>query len=292
MLVDAVIFQGELDLLEMRLNELGSLVDQFVLIEMPYDLFGAKREFTEQTPKLKDAVGQFGRKVKIARIHHAPPGVGVAMASERFRAAVKAAMDQCDGNDVLMFSETWRIPKASSVAMGLNSTNDTKSLGCDPFWWSFWGQGASQADYMRDGAWQTSEAGGGVLMGAAELAQGWGLENRNGFPCISGAGWALRGFCGPQEAPAEFNACADNELWGFTACKAADCVANRKDAFGGALQWVVPAQEELPAHAWHCREDRHKTMFTNHHSRIGSSIERAMHTRAIDSQLSISPVLA
>jgi len=283
LIIDAILLQDELALLEIRLNELGSLIDQFVLIEMPYDIFGKDKPYISNKPKFKFIVEPYRNKVKVVRVTKAPSGIGIGMAASRLKIAIKTALGLSTGSDILMFSETWRIPKAKCVQEAIHYADSTHSLGCNPFWWSFWGQGSSQVDLLKDGSVRTVDAGGGVLIGAAELAQGWGWENRQHFPCICDAGWALRGFRAPQDAHLEFCSGSDRELWGFPAYQTRECISQRKDAFNNPIQWIIPEESELPWYAWSNKETHLKSFFMNYQSHIDSLIKASICTRDLKS---------
>ena len=62
--IDAIMFSGELDMLELRLNELNDVVDHFVIVEAtePHGAAG-RREVTDPSGGVKAVIGPFKDKV-------------------------------------------------------------------------------------------------------------------------------------------------------------------------------------------------------------------------------------
>jgi hypothetical protein len=262
MLIDVSIFQDELALLEIRLNELDGIVDQFVLIEMPVDLFGKEKPYVSGHSLFEAVCEKFKNKIKVIRLSKAPRGNSEESCAQRYRAAIDAVNSFTSVSDILIFSEVWRIPKANVIMDIAPSLDSNCLLGTNSYWWSFWGEGPSDS---------------GVFLGKDGLTQDWLSKRTKELPCICDAGWALRGFRDLRDVHLEFRSGPDKELWGFPPWRARMLAMERKDAFGDPIHWTLPRKEEVPTWAWENKDAHLSPLFSNYLSGVGKEMHRRVH---------------
>lgn len=117
---DCFMFFNELDLLEVRLNELYDTVDKFVLVE-------ATKTHTNQDKPLwfeenKDRYSKFLDKIHHIAIKDYPEYEGAWSYENHQRNVMMSALkDLCQGEDVVLISDLDEIPRAETVKKHKNS---------------------------------------------------------------------------------------------------------------------------------------------------------------------------
>jgi beta-1,4-mannosyl-glycoprotein beta-1,4-N-acetylglucosaminyltransferase len=117
MIYDCFTFYNELELLELRLQELGDLVDTFVLVESTMTHTGEPKPlYFAQHRELFKA---YADRICHIVVDDMPSGEGVrsAWVRERFqRNAIARGLNNCQPLDIIMISDVDEIPKASTVS--------------------------------------------------------------------------------------------------------------------------------------------------------------------------------
>ncbi|MBN9671252.1 hypothetical protein [Roseibium aggregatum] len=121
-LFDCFVFHNEFDLLEIRLREMGPFVDRFVLVEAnqtqrgtekPYYFKENRERFSAWADKIIDVQVEFPDEL--------PPALGVYQhrrkkdwERENFqRNCIARALEDCDGDDLILLSDVDEIVRAS-----------------------------------------------------------------------------------------------------------------------------------------------------------------------------------
>lgn len=116
---DAFIFKDELDLLEIRLNELNQIVDRFVLVE-------ATRTFQNNRKPLafrinRQRFSSFLQKIIHITVDDFPPFAG-AWSQEYFqRNAIMRGLIDCQPDDVILISDADEIPRPNAITAFIDS---------------------------------------------------------------------------------------------------------------------------------------------------------------------------
>lgn len=121
MIIDAILFFNELDVLEIRLNELNSVVDKFVIVESlePHGAFGSREAVLKNNWNI---VQPFEAKIKYVMVPNLEPKFedrSHTWPRENFhRNTLMAPILEVASstNDIVMISDCDEIPKASTVA--------------------------------------------------------------------------------------------------------------------------------------------------------------------------------
>lgn len=119
MIYDTFIFFNELELLEIRLHELASVVDRFVLVE-------TTRTFTNQPKSLcfKENRARFSEwlpRIVHVEVHDTPDTDDACRVADFQRGAISRGLTQCRPEDFIMLSDVDEIPTAESVQRAANS---------------------------------------------------------------------------------------------------------------------------------------------------------------------------
>lgn len=132
MIYDCFTFNNELDLLEIRLNELSKVVDKFVLVESPITFSGLKKSLHFQNHKLR--FKKFLPKIihivdkNIDRILDPTslnyfPGYAFQRAHLESwareinqRNSIKQGLTRCTPNDIILIGDVDEIPKATLIS--------------------------------------------------------------------------------------------------------------------------------------------------------------------------------
>lgn len=122
MVYDCFTFFNELDLLEIRLNVLDSVVDRFVLVEAPYTMTGAAKPLFFEENKARFA--RFSDRI-IHIVASPPPRELAGHGADRFgnswcreiwqRAEIGRGIADCRDDDVIMVSDVDEIPRPEAV---------------------------------------------------------------------------------------------------------------------------------------------------------------------------------
>lgn len=156
MIYDCASFFNELDLLEIRLNELDSVVDRFVIVEAELTHNGDAKPLYFQNNKARFA--KFADKiihVVVTRDDFKPSEQGSTFQERAWmreniqRNAIAKAIADAKNDDIIIVSDLDEIPKASTVAQALASLKQGDVVGfvlnaynffanlrnvSDPFW--------------------------------------------------------------------------------------------------------------------------------------------------------------
>lgn len=120
MLVDCFTFFNELDLLELRLNELNDTVDRFVLVEATKThQFKDKPLFFEEN---KERFAKFLPKIKHIIVDTYPenPDGNTWIYEHHQRNAIMKGLTDLQKNDTVMISDLDEIPKISTIKKSVN----------------------------------------------------------------------------------------------------------------------------------------------------------------------------
>jgi beta-1,4-mannosyl-glycoprotein beta-1,4-N-acetylglucosaminyltransferase len=120
MIFDCFMFFNELDILEVRLNELYDVVDKFILVE-------ATKTFTNQDKPLwfeqnKERFAAFADKIEHIIIDEYPE-FDSAWTFENYQrdVIIKTLKERCQNDDIILISDLDEIPKANIVKKHLNT---------------------------------------------------------------------------------------------------------------------------------------------------------------------------
>ena len=128
---DCMIFFDELDLLEIRLNELAPVVDTFVVTESPLTFRGKPKPlyFHEN----RDRFAAFSDRIRHLVIEDMPGGEtqGDHWRREHHqRTQIARALGDLDGQDMVILSDVDEIPRASSVVEALAQEGPKPAIHC------------------------------------------------------------------------------------------------------------------------------------------------------------------
>ncbi len=113
MLYDCVIFFNELELLELRMRELDSVVDRFVVVEAPVTFSGKPKAlvFAEN----RELFSSWSSRI-VHVVVKDMPRTGDAWAREHHqRDAIRRGLSGAAGDDVIMISDVDEIPSAAAI---------------------------------------------------------------------------------------------------------------------------------------------------------------------------------
>lgn len=138
MLYDCFIFFNELDLLEIRLNELDSVVDKFVIVEADKTFQNTKKGFVfEQN---KERYKKFLHKIIHIKLTKYPLFLPIINPFTPWklefyqRDSIVKGLAGCQPNDIVMISDVDEIPNPSVIKQYLdNGVNDIYGLKMDMF---------------------------------------------------------------------------------------------------------------------------------------------------------------
>jgi hypothetical protein len=266
MLTDVFIFQDELGLLDLRLSEHGPVVDQFVLVELPYSLSGKRKGYVTDMPVFQEKFKGIGDKLRIVRVAKVPGETEAWALVARQRMAFEAALTVVEPGSAVMVSDVRRISRAKDIREALDA-EESMSLRHIRYWWSFWG---------RSGVSET----GSVVMPYRDAAE-FGLfrlwMTRTGLPRIHSSGWRLDGFRSPEMAAEEFN------MWGelptMNELRVNYMIDKKEDPDGNLLNWQMPKKEHVPELAWIMKEQEFSPFFHNASAPIDEQMKRVRSIR-------------
>lgn len=112
MIVDCFMFFNELDLLEIRLHELDSVVDKFVLVESGMTFSGNRKPMIFEPHKARFA--EFLPKIVHIQLDKLP-GKRTWDKEQYQRDAIMKGLTSCTDDDLILISDVDEIPRASSV---------------------------------------------------------------------------------------------------------------------------------------------------------------------------------
>lgn len=110
---DTFLFYNELDLLELRLNELNDVVDKFVLVESDVTFTGKPKPFYYEQNKGRFA--KFQDKIIHVKLENIPPTDSPWKMEEYQRNAIFQALQECSINDIILLSDVDEIPNVEAI---------------------------------------------------------------------------------------------------------------------------------------------------------------------------------
>lgn len=118
MIYDCFLFFNELELLNLRLHELDSIVDRFVIVE-------STKTFTNQRKQLFFAVNKhlfkkFEHKIIHIVIDNMPDSKNPWIAEAFQRNGITRGLKHCKNTDIIMLSDVDEIPRSTAVQAALN----------------------------------------------------------------------------------------------------------------------------------------------------------------------------
>lgn len=131
MVYDCFTFFNELDLLEIRLNELNDVVDKFVIVECTETHSKEKKQlFFENN---KNRFRKFSNKIIHIIVDDAPEIIKNEKEKpdrwiiEKFqRNCIERGLTECNSNDIVLVSDVDEIPRSSSIKEAINILDKNK----------------------------------------------------------------------------------------------------------------------------------------------------------------------
>ena len=117
MLYDCFTFFNELDLLEIRLNVLNSIVDKFVLVEATKTHKGDPRELVFEANRLR--FEPFLEKIIYVVVDDMPEGPNAWVRENFHRNAIVRGLVNCKAGDRIMISDLDEIPRPAAVVKAI-----------------------------------------------------------------------------------------------------------------------------------------------------------------------------
>ena len=114
MIYDAFIFFNELELLEVRLNELAGIVDKFVLVEATHTFTGKPKVLFFQ--ENRDRFKRFESKIIHVVVADSPSSSDPWTVETFQRNCIARGLTQCKPNDWVLISDLDEIPRGETVA--------------------------------------------------------------------------------------------------------------------------------------------------------------------------------
>lgn len=114
MIYDCFTYLNEADLLELRLNELGGVVDRFVAVEANITFSGLPRPFTLKETLLQERFKPWRDRISVVEVTDTPD-VQPRYREEFQRDAILRGLEQADSADWIVCSDVDEIPKPEFV---------------------------------------------------------------------------------------------------------------------------------------------------------------------------------
>lgn len=126
MVYDCILFYNELDILEIRLNELNDVVDQFVIAE-------ATKTHTNKDKPLyynenKKRFKKFHHKIKHMVIDDSPDVISPWIIESYQFSALEKAIKNCNPEDVILHGPVDEIPRAEKISEWKNKKGKLKTF--------------------------------------------------------------------------------------------------------------------------------------------------------------------
>jgi hypothetical protein len=115
MIVDAFIFYNELDVLEIRLNELDTYVDQFILVESRVTHAGGPKELFFE--KNKQRYSKWAHKIKHIIVEDMPTDENPWAREKYQRECILKGLDDVSSDSIVMVSDVDEIPDMSRIKL-------------------------------------------------------------------------------------------------------------------------------------------------------------------------------
>lgn len=131
MIYDCFLFFNELDLLELRLNELDDLVDKFVILESTETFSKKKKKLYYEENKEK--FSKFKDKIIHVVVDDSPKKSETKSESENRwavehfqRNCIERGLHDCNPEDIILISDIDEIPRKSAIESAVKILNDNK----------------------------------------------------------------------------------------------------------------------------------------------------------------------
>jgi beta-1,4-mannosyl-glycoprotein beta-1,4-N-acetylglucosaminyltransferase len=191
MLIDAFMYFNEIDLLEIRLNELNSIVDKFVIVESQ-EMHGSSELKRFNLKDNWNVVQPFEKKIWYTMLNALePPFTGPESSWPRENYNRNALMQGIElasksPNDIVMISDCDEIPKASAVKAAIPRIKQMYGTEQDFYYYNV---------NTFGGKWH-----GTVLGPLSEIIKSGGCQavrnQRDNYPAIRDCGWHFSYFGG------------------------------------------------------------------------------------------------
>lgn len=217
MIIDAFIFNNELDLLEVRLNTLASVVGRFVLVEAPVTYMGTRKplHFADNRERFK------GFPITHVIVDDMP-STNVAWNREFYqRHAMVRGLDNTQPDDIIMTSDVDEIPDPKVVASATPAIGELLAVVQRFYYYRF--------HWLIRGTWK-----GTRICNAVDLMR-WGPQTiRHRASRMVRGGWHFSHFSTPEEIELKIRTASHQEYnhepfntreW------AAECIRLGRDMF-------------------------------------------------------------
>ena len=126
---DVFPFFNELDILEIRVNTLNDLVDEFILVEADSTFSGKPKPFFSE--QLLNKIGELSKKITVHKIYNTPSNLS-AFEAEHFQrdAVAKILKNKLQVGDLLMYGDVDEIPNPIALKGAIKKLLSTdKKIG-------------------------------------------------------------------------------------------------------------------------------------------------------------------
>jgi beta-1,4-mannosyl-glycoprotein beta-1,4-N-acetylglucosaminyltransferase len=194
MIYDCFIFNGEFDILDIRLNELKDVVDYFVIIEGDHTFQGEPKELTfhNRMNWYSDLMPQ------IIYVTFSPKGNSTWEREAYSRDQVSSALRRCQPDDIILMGDADEIPRASVVKT--LDPQEITLLNMDEYYYglNLWHDyyGFVRACYFKD------------FPGGQAVRKTWSED----MPKIDNAGWHFSYLMTPEQIAKKIQSFSHDEL--------------------------------------------------------------------------------
>jgi beta-1,4-mannosyl-glycoprotein beta-1,4-N-acetylglucosaminyltransferase len=194
MIYDCFIFNGEFDILDIRINELKDVVDKFVILEGRTTFQGQPKELTyEKRMSDYDYVGD-----QIIYVTFTPKGATTWDRESYSRDQAAKALYSARPDDIILMSDADEIPRADVVKT--LDPQEMTLLNMDEYYYSFnlWHAyyGFTRACYFKD------------YPGGQAMRKTWSED----MPTIENAGWHFSFLMTPEQIAKKIQSFSHDEL--------------------------------------------------------------------------------
>jgi len=240
MIVDCFLFFNELDLLEIRLHELDSKVDRFILVEADRTFSGAPKPYYFLENKLR--YKEFLRKI-IGITVKIPEGT-IGIACDKFqRNNILSGLRGCKPDDVILISDVDEIPDLTKV--DLNDMKQGVSVFEQGLYFYY-------VNCKSDELWYGTRAIPYRLLGDVQHVR------FSGGRIVENGGWHFSYLGGPEKIKVKIEACYQwRPISGLSELHIQKCFDERVDIFGRSMEFHI-SDEGLPLYL---HMDKYKGFF-------------------------------